>query len=602
MNWFKNSKQRMEGFTQAIIRYPLTTGLFILSVALTVITIRTSGQRDYYVEVLACIVGAISAATAQAFYERFFRKNVVIRWIMYGGTLLFSIAYYFFYLSRADLGYNQAASIRTAVLLFSLFIGFIWAPSIRHVVTFSNSFVANFKAYFVTLLLSVVLVLGTYSVLGTFNFLIMSIDYRLYVYFASIVFQFFAPIYFLSLIPVYPLPETSEDDEMYSDKTAADRISVPKVLEILLSYIIIPLIVAFTLILLLYIVSNITGEFWNDNALEPMLVSYAVTGWITLFLVESVDNKSSTLFRKHFPKLLLIVVSFQTVSSILRINTFGITHGRYYVILFGVFSILSSTLYSFFKTRKNTIPGLLILFSIISIIPPIDAMTVGLNSQISRLEQTLAENNMLENSTLSPDGTISDEEKQKIADSLDYINRRNAVDELEWLPTDFNIYADFESYFGFNRITYDEYGSEDTEANPTSFEVSLADSETVVLDIEQSDHMVSFNTSQYNDTENTDNQLSFTLDSLNYTLEWTRTEDEIILDLSDEMDENMVTFDISGLLDEYGYSFNPHNLELDELSFTEENDNILATLVVKHMQTTQDGYLDGEFILLITLK
>lgn len=601
MNWIKNSKQRMEGLSQAIIRYPLTIIFLGLSVLFTLITIQTDGQSDYYIEVLACIVGALSTATAQTLYERFFRKNQMSRWIIYTATTLLSIAYYI-YLRQAGIGYNEEASIRTGVLMFSLFIALVWLPTIQHTLTFSNSFVAHFKAFFVTLLLSIVLVLGMYSVLGTFNFLIMQINYRIYSYIASIIFQFFAPVYFLSLIPVYPLPPNSEEKIGHFDKKTAEAISIPRVLEILLSYIVIPLIVAFALILLLYIVSNITGDFWNDNALEPMLVSYAVTGWITLFLIESIDNKSANLFQKLYPKLLLIVVSFQTLASILRIRTFGITHGRYYVILFGIFSILSSILYSFFKTKRNSIPGLLILLSILSIIPPIDAMSVSLNNQVNRLERILEENNMLENNTLSADGTIPETQKQQIAASLGYIDRRNALNELAWLPDDFELYVDFETTFGFSRTTYEESEWDEDEISPDYFQVSSENEQAFALDVSDVDSVVSFYMSQDSLDENMENHASFTIDNNNYTLEWSETNNEISLDLSEEMTGSIFTFDLTFLLDAFEYSFEPYILPVEQRSFTEETDDVILTLVIEHLQVYEEGYFDGEFFALITLK
>ena len=58
----------------------------------------------------------------------------------------------------------------------------------------------------------------------------------------------------------------------------------PKFFEILISYIIIPLIAVFTIILLVYIIKNIGGEFWSDNLLEPMIVSYSIFVIVRLFI------------------------------------------------------------------------------------------------------------------------------------------------------------------------------------------------------------------------------------------------------------------------------------------------------------------------------
>ena len=68
----------------------------------------------------------------------------------------------------------------------------------------------------------------------------------------------------------------------------------------------------------------------------------------------------------------------------------GVTHGRYYVILFGIFATIAGLIFSFLPIKKNgIIVAVLIVFSAISIIPPIDAFTVSRVNQINLLEKTL---------------------------------------------------------------------------------------------------------------------------------------------------------------------------------------------------------------------
>src|SRR5690606_11145090 len=114
-----------------------------------------------------------------------------------------------------------------------------------------------------------------------------------------------------------------------------------------------PLTAIFTIILLVYLLQNITGEFWTNNLLEPMLVSYAITVIIVYFLVSTINTKSAIFFRKIFPKVLVPIVLFQTVSSVLRIQETGLTLGRYYVILFGIFALIAGIIFSVLPVRKN---------------------------------------------------------------------------------------------------------------------------------------------------------------------------------------------------------------------------------------------------------
>ena len=60
-------------------------------------------------------------------------------------------------------------------------------------------------------------------------------------------------------------------------KEVSNAIRPSKFLEGLISYIIIPITAIFTVILLLYVIMNITGDFWKDNLMEPLLVTFSIT-------------------------------------------------------------------------------------------------------------------------------------------------------------------------------------------------------------------------------------------------------------------------------------------------------------------------------------
>ena len=171
-------------------------------------------------------------------------------------------------------------------------------------------------------------------------------------------------------------------------ETIDEAAHCPKFLGVLISYILIPLIAVFTLILVVYIIKNIGGEFWTDNLLEPMLVAYAITVILVYILASEIENKFTAFFRKIFPKVLVPIVLFQITSSILSLTDTGVTHTRYYVILFGLFAAIAGILMSFLPVRKNgVIAALLIVFAVVSIVPPVDAFTVSRINQIDMLKK-----------------------------------------------------------------------------------------------------------------------------------------------------------------------------------------------------------------------
>lgn len=150
------------------------------------------------------------------------------------------------------------------------------------------------KAFFTALFVALALMVGVLAVIGVFQFLIMSIDFKIYGYLVSVIWGSFFSLYFLSLLPVYPKEENSVTPKYI------EAVKVPRFIAVLLSIIIIPIIAAYTLIILLYIMTNITGDFWQESQLEPLLIGYVISGWVTLFLVYGLEQKNAVLYKNIF--------------------------------------------------------------------------------------------------------------------------------------------------------------------------------------------------------------------------------------------------------------------------------------------------------------
>ena len=344
--------------TVTISRFSLTALILFATAIMNAIVIQTKDHSDVYDRlVVSFVIGVFFSVAFQMFYERFFEEKMA-RSIFMAVTFLVMLLY-FFYLKYSE--WDTEFLVKTAALLFLLLITFLWIPSIKSGLYFHQTFMAAFKAFFITLFYAVVIFLGVSLILFAINQLIVNVDDTAYEHVANLIFVLFAPIYFLSFIPVYP----KEDNIDHMDQMSAARkfgkvsvkegISAPKFLTHVISYVFIPVTAVFTVILLIYIIANITGDFWTDNLLEPMLVTYSITVIIVYLLACQLENKIAYYFKLIFPKVLIPIVLFQTISSIIRIGEMGITYGRYYVILFGVFATIAGIIFSFFSVRKIVI-------------------------------------------------------------------------------------------------------------------------------------------------------------------------------------------------------------------------------------------------------
>jgi len=421
MKWIKKLQDRLTGLTDAITRFPLTT-LFLLAAAVF-IAYSISEEKEQTQYILTFVVGAVLSAVLQVVYERFY-TNVTTRFVLMGVGVFLTAGYYLIIKPTDSL--SMEMGIRTGVAIFALLIAFIWVPVIKSSISFNASFMIAFKSFFISLFFSGIIMAGVSIILGATDLLIFSLNYKVYSYTATIIFTLFAPMYFLSLIPVYLGAEDKKiSQEAMKQKTEVINIAAycPKFLQILISYIVIPLIAVFTLILVIYIIKNIGGDFWTDNLLEPMLVSYAITIILVYILASEIENKFTVFFRKVFPKVLVPIVLFQISSSILSLTDTGVTHTRYYVILFGIYAAAAGILFSILPVRKNGIvAAMVIVFAAVSILPPVDAFTISRTSQINTLENVLEKNNMLENNKIKPKESIPDKDKKTITTIIYYLD------------------------------------------------------------------------------------------------------------------------------------------------------------------------------------
>ncbi|NLL73806.1 MAG: DUF4153 domain-containing protein [Clostridiales bacterium] len=575
MKNIKKIKSTFLGFNATISRFNITILFSILIALLTGYNIG-GGDLDNYAELLlSLIMGATVFMVLQISYEQLLR-NTKIRPVFLGLATLAAIIYYLV-VKFAISNLREEHIIRTLVLIFVLVIVFMWIPTIKSKIRFSDSFMAVFKAFFTVAFYSAVLFLGTALILAAIDLLITSVDFKAYSHVGNIIVFVYAPIHFLSLIPIYPSSlglnrlenEDVEDGEGILAERLNKAIEASKFLDGLISYIAIPITAIYTIILLLYIITNITGDFWKDNLLEPLLVSYSIIVIVVYLLACVLKNKSATYFKKIFPKVLIPVVLFQTIASIMKIGELGITSGRYYVILFGVFATISAILFSFGSERNiSLVAPILIILSLISIFPPVDAFRVSKANQISRLKNVLEENNMLSDDKIIPNGNLSEEDKQTIIKSVRYLSRMDYLEDVSWLESYGKNY-NFDIIFGFS-----EYGTYVGSRVNVARRYTLYDKSAI--DISGYDFFVK--TEFYNKD-------SYYLDSTMwkdqaYTLVHEKENDIGDLILKDEEGNEMIRYSLSNIFDRFKVKEEQYgDMSLEDAQFTWENDKASIKIV-----------------------
>lgn len=432
----------IRGLLLAASRFPLTIICLVSAAVLICYMISLHQAPELIIQKLmfSLVLGAFLGIAAQFSCERFTRLSK-LRLGVYGLSALLTIGYYLILLPAPSISFE--VQIRTLIAVFAMFCAFIWVPSFRGKANFNDIALIHFKSVFTSVLYSGVLAAGSAAIIATIDALLFSVNSDTYGYMMTMVWVLFAPIYYLSLLPRF-------NSEAESDREAVQRAGeYPKFLEILVSYIAVPLLMAYTLVLAAYFIKILVTLKWPSGQLGLMVLIYSSAGLIVYVLASQLGNRFAAWYRSIFPKVIIPVVIMQLVSVAIRLNAYGFTESRYYVALFGIFSLVCGIALIFLPVSKNGIIALLAAgFAIFSVIPPVDAFTVSRVSQTTRLESLLSAEGVLANGELTPKENVSLKLRTETANIISYLEHRDYLGKIDWLPSDFKS-SDIKSTFGF---------------------------------------------------------------------------------------------------------------------------------------------------------
>jgi hypothetical protein len=457
MKFFSGIKSILSGLYGSLKRFPLTIILSIL-VAVTLITLsETKPVEDTLAKIaMVLALGIPLSLCIKLYFEKRNEENTYKIFIGYALALLFQILYYVLFIK----GFEMVSVTRYVGLSVALYLAFVFVPYLPnrdHIEMYSIKLLTNF---FITVIYSVVLFGGLSAILFAIDSLLgITIQGEVYYYTWLCVVFIFAISYFLAGVP-----------SKYEEPSPANY---PKLLRILLLYIVMPLITAYTIILYIYFAKIIITTQWPVGLVVNLVLWYSVITAIVLFFITPVKEEKNwpKKFFAIMPKAILPILAMMFVSIWIRVNAYGITENRYYVILLGLWVTFIMLYYSFIKGYRNLfIPLTLSLLALVSVFGPLSSFSISKMSQNNRLESLLSKNNMLIEDKIQPSQSIPKEDRSQVSSILDYFNRNHSLNEVKYLPKDFKIenmttvlgfpfeneYYIPETYFNFIRTPYGE--------------------------------------------------------------------------------------------------------------------------------------------------
>jgi hypothetical protein len=169
------------------------------------------------------------------------------------------------------------------------------------------------------------------------------------------------------------------------------QLNYPKGLKNFTQYVLLPLISLYLVILICYEAKILVTLSLPVGWVSYLVLAFAITGILSFLLVHPIANESGNLWMRTFSRwfyfLLIPLLALLFWAILYRINLYGFTHERYYVLLLSVWLAVVVAYFLIQKQPKiKFIPISMCIAGLFSIVGPQSANSVSKYSQLSRFE------------------------------------------------------------------------------------------------------------------------------------------------------------------------------------------------------------------------
>jgi len=422
----------------SIKRFPEAAGFAAATVTLLIVMNHWQAPKETVAVLtrmaMTLALGFPIALALKVFWEQNTRRYRKLKKLIFPLALVLLIAYFLCLLKEI----SQITISRYLAYSLACYLVFLFIPFLANHKHFELYVLDLFTKFCITYLYAATLYLGLAAILLTIKLLFaVQISDKLYFDLWLISAGIFAPVYFLGEVP-----ERSR---------AFDPNNYPYVLKVLFVYILIPLLSVYTIILYAYFIKIIITQTWPIGLVAHLVLWFALCSTLLIFILHPLrkQNGIAEWFSKLCPWLILPLIAMMFVAMGKRIEAFGITENRYYVLAAGLWVTGCMLYYCFTKRPRNMLlPVSLSLMAFLAVTGPWSSFTVSKHSQNHRLVTLLSKYELLENDTIIPRPNLSGEAKREISSIIAYFRDNHNLQDISMLPEDFAI-NDMEEVFGF---------------------------------------------------------------------------------------------------------------------------------------------------------
>lgn len=224
----------------------------------------------------------------------------------------------------------------------------------------------------------------------------------------------FNTIFFLAGVP-----ETNNAD-------APLKLSYPKGLKNFTQFVLMPLISLYLVILLCYETKILIILSLPVGWVSYLVLIFAIFGILSFLLIHPIAKETGNLWMRTFSKwfyfLLVPLLGLLFWAILYRVNLYGFTHERYYVLLLSIWLTVVVAYFIINKQPKiKFIPISMCLFGLLSIAGPQSADSISKHSQLSRFKNYMQ---------VIGNKKLSFEQEKDLSSIVDFLEENYGVNAL----------------------------------------------------------------------------------------------------------------------------------------------------------------------------
>ncbi len=466
--------------TKTFFRFPVVVLFILLATISSLIDFYSKENNDLWVHLFLTSICAIPLFTSINLY---LERVETRRWFNISVNITGFLILIVFFLNLPHNYIYDKHFIRSSVLFLAFVISMFYLPFIGfhqplpfwfYNYNFVKRIIISF-IYVTTLFVG--LLLALFAILGLFD---INTSYLI------------TPTSIVVYVLLFPLLVIGGLSPKFTYH--AEKVYYPRFLKVFAQFILMPIGILYAIILIAYIVKVIATGIWPSGYTVSLVLGYSIIVLLNIILTHPIlFEKENQNYRKIIYGLLALSYVFIVVYLIAifkRINEYGLTEGRLYVVLYAFWFFFVVTYFLFKKMNDlRVIPLTLLLILFLSVTGPWNVFKFSKNNQLKRLiniakteniwidnkidgrnaivkESSLVEMSSIAMYLVSTHGHRSIEKVFNInADSLFSVNNQNSYDFLKAAfksaGMQFNLYPNgdevSEKYYQLYRTHSDNY-------------------------------------------------------------------------------------------------------------------------------------------------